>query len=492
MADLISTASRFGYPSVELYYGGNRLYPAPLIDFARNITRNSVDVALSQEDTYTLKGLYYNPVSGYYQTVVTNMNVLKSIFSQDGQELVIRAGGGNPTLPSGTLIVSGIYPIVTRIAIPDRIDQFQRFDYEVELLSKTAVSGVSGVVNQSTDSWQVDEEVETGATKLTHRVSAVGVNTSTSGSPSNALTNARSFVASKVGTGNIPSGLPIFCSPPSGFGTNYRIYEFTRSRSESFDNETGSYEISEVFLLVSGTLPYSNNRTFEWSRDKDGIITVSIQGTVQGYGRTDGTKTAYNGFYQAQSGFLNNIYPSLGTDGSGIYTSYGGSGTLAVNNPQSYSLTENRFLGTIGYSISWTDDPAQNLPSGIAEQSLSIRRTEPVELVVSHTIPFRRLGNILQKIGTGTVGTIQISVNIKAISTGNAVADTNTAIAYAQDLINQNRPNPSDYVTLKLLPIEQDADKFNLSINATATWEFTTDLASVNTPEADILLRPVT
>ena len=489
MPNLISPNSTWGQPAVEVYYGGQRLYPAPMIDFSREIVRNSANTALSQIDSYTLKGIYVNVVSGYYHTIVSGMDTLRSIFLQDGLELQIKAGGGSTTLPSGTLITSGIYPFVQRIGIPSREDQWQRFDYEVELVSRISVSGVSGTISSSTDSWECTEDTETGSSKLTHRVSAVGINTSSG--TSNALTNAKLFISGKLGTAGLTSGvLPAFISPPSG-NADFRLFELTRSRNESFDNEAGSYEVTEVYVLTSGTLPYTHSRTYEFNRAKDGIITVSLQGTVQGLGRTDGNNVAYNGFYQAQSGFIGSVQPLFISDASGLYLSYGGSGILAVNNPQSKSITENRFLGTVVYSISYTDDPGEILPSGIAEQSLTIRRVDPVELIVSHTIPQRRLGNILQRIGTPTPGTITITATVKAISTGNPTADTNTAIAYAQTLINQNRPNEADFITLRLTDVSQEPDKLKLTVNASVTYEFTSDLISVQSPNTDILLHPV-
>lgn len=490
MPNLISRLSPFASPTVEIYYGGQYLYPAPLIDYSKSFVRNAVDETLSIEETYTLRGIFLNS-SGFYHQSIQGMNDLRSIFGQDRLEFEIRAGSNNVALPSGTKIVSGLYPIITRVGIPEREDQWGRFDYEVELLIKSAASGVSGVVSSSQNSWDASEQAEDGSTRLTHRISAVGINTATSGAASNALTNAKNYVVGLIGTGTLGT-LPAFCSPPSGFSTNYRIYELTRSRAESFSTSDGTYEVTEVFILISGTLPYTNNRTFDWSKDKDGVVTITINGTLQGAGRTDGTATQYTAFYLAQSGYLNSIYPALPSDASGIYTSYGGSGTLNVNNPTARNITENRFLGTVSYSITYSDNPADNLPSGIAEQSLTIRRDDPITLFASHIIPQRRLGNILQNIGTPTEGRITISARIKATTTGDNIADTNTAISYAQDLINQNRPNPNDFITLRLESVSIEPDKLNLSVDATVTYVFTIDLAQVPQPDSDITFNPVT
>lgn len=493
MPNLISTPSPYGSPAVELFYGGQRLYPAPFIDYSKTINRNEIDVATFSEETYTLNGVYLNLPSGAYSDVVAGMESLKTIFAQDGLELQIKAGAANTKLPSGTLIVSGLYPFIRSIGIP-KDNHYHRFDYTVELVVKSSVSGVSGVTSANTDSWQCDEDPENASTKLTHRVTAVGINTSVSGSPSNALTNAKNFVLSRLGSGNIPSGFPLFVVPGDVTQPPYRIYELSRSRSESFDSQGGTYEVSEEFVITSGTIPYSHGRSADFSQNSDGIASISIQGTIQGLLRTDGSNTPFNGFYNAQSGFNNSIRPQIGSYASDVYSLYGGSGTLATGNPVSVSISENRYLGTLTYTFEFSDDPALLLPSGIVEHSISVQRKDAIRVYASHAIPQRRLGNILQDIQTPTEGTITVVASAKAVNTGNAVYDTNVALSHVQDLINQNRPNPSAFITLRLDEngVSFETNKLELTASASITYIFTVDLISVQAPDSDIVLPPVT
>ncbi len=491
MPNLISTISPFGSPYWEVLYGGQRLYPAPLIDFSRSINRNENRVALSQEDTWRLRSTYVNAPSGCYSDIVAGMATLKQIFAQDGLELIIQAGSANPSLPSGTKIVSGIYPYIESISIPEGTDQFTRFEYEVSLVARTAASGVSGVVESTQDSWAYQENSENATTTVTHNVNAVGINTAISGASSNAITNARSFVLSRLGTANAPSGFPLYVVPGDVSGVTRQLYEFQRSRSETVDIEAGSYQVEEIFTYVSGTTPFSDARTYSYERDGDGITTVTVAGTVQGYPRSDGTALPYAAFYNAQSGFLNTIRPAVGTDASGVYLSYGASGSLAIGNPQQISVGENRYTGTLTYSYQFTDSPKEALPSGIVEQSLSIQRQDAVRLMVSHVIPQRRLGNILQDIATPTVGTISIDVFAKASNTGDVVGDVNRALSHVQDLINQNRPAQADFITLRVVSVNQSVDKLLLTAQATASYEFTVDLMTVHDASSDIILSPI-
>lgn len=419
------------------------------------------------------------------------MGTLKTIFSQDNLELIIQAGSANPTLPSGTKIVSGIYPYIDSIGIPQDTDHFRKFDYEVVLKARTAASGVSGVVQSSQDTWTYQENTDNATTTVNHSVSAVGINTATSGVSSNAISNARAFVLSRIGASKAPSGFPLYVVPGDVSGVQSVLYEFQRSRSETIDIEGGSYQVDETFVYASGTKPYSDARTYTYDKDGEGITTITVQGTVQGYPRSDGTSDRYAAFYNAQSGFLNSIRPSIGTDASGVYLSYGASGLLSITNPQQTSISENRFNGTLTYSYQFTDNPKEVLPSGIIEQSLTVNRKDAIRLMVSHVIPHRRLGNVLQDIATPTEGSITIDASAKASNTGDTIADVNRAISHVQDLINQNRPNTADFITLRLIDVNQTHDKLSLSAQATISWAFTIDLAQVNSPDSDIILTPL-
>ena len=491
MADIISVPSRFGSPQWELYYGGQRLHPAPLVAFSRSFNRNDNDEALSYEDKWTLTGLYLNQPSGCYEDVVENQTNIKEMFASDGLELTIQAGAAHQNLPSGTLVTSGIYPYVESLDLPQANDQFYRFNYEVVLVAKSAADGVSGVVDSSQDTWSYEEQADSATTSVSHTISAVGLNTAVSGNPSNALTNAKAFVDSRLGSANAPSGFPSYVVPGDVDDVSSNIFEFQRSRTESVDVETGSYEVTEVFAYVSGVLPYAENRTYQYDKDSEGIVNIGVQGTIQGYPRSDGTADPYAAFYNAQSGYINTIEPALGTDASGVYSTYGGSGTLSITNPQSLSITENRFLGTLAWSVSYTDDPAEALPSGIVEQSLGIQRKDGVRLMVSHVIPQRRLGNILQDINTSTPGNIVITASAKSENTNDVVADVNRAISHCQDLVNQNRPNAAEFINLRLTDVTQNHSKIDLTATVSVTYEFVMDLATVNSPDSDIILFPI-
>lgn len=291
----------------------------------------------------------------------------------------------------------------------------------------------------------------------------------------------------------MPGGFPYYVQPPSGSDVGF--YELTTSREETVNLDTATYGVTEVFKLVSGLHPFIDERNSQYALNSDGIATVTINGTIRGLGRTNDKPTAGfsrssggTGFANALSGFNNKVRPLLATDAIGIYTKYLGSGTLATNKAQSFSITETPCLGTISYGVSYTDDPSQNLPSGIAELTSSVQITDPTVLFASHSIPFRAIGNLLQDIFTSSPGTYTIQASCRALNTGDRITNTNRAIEVLEQEMIRLQPNIANYITLRLSSRSFSTDDINRGATATYTWTFTKDIATVPSPTAPVSL----
>jgi hypothetical protein len=241
---------------------------------------------------------------------------------------------------------------------------------------------------------------------------------------------------------------------------------------------------------------FYNQRTEAFEEDSNGIATVTIAGTVQGLGRTltAGLGGGAPGFTRAVSGFLNVIKPQLPWDASGVYARYkvGSSSGLALFNPTSFSVTQNACRGTVDFSITYTDDPSANLPSGIVSSSCTVSIVEGIRLYASHAIPFRRLGNIIQDIRTTTEGSISLQCDAQAKNTGDSRVDTNRAIAFVQDELNRLKEihaNAANFVTLRISNLSQQFSQTELTSQATLEFAFTIDLANAPSISSDISLR---
>jgi hypothetical protein len=476
---------------IEVSYGGSVLLPSPFIQHSVEIERDDAGDREIIRTTRTLTGQILTSGIGYH-FVRQKQRELESAFELDGLEFKIIATADNPCLVAGTPIESGVFPKVISLDVQEDV-QYNRLDYTIVLEEATAPSGVSGVVSDSSNTWSYTENEDQCLIDIVHTASAQGLNTAISGLASNALDNAVLRVKSQLGLQNAPSGFPCYTEPASG--SNVRFYEVTTSREESVDTEDATYSVTERFTLISGLLPFNDERTAQYQVDADNVTTISLQGTVRGMGRTnDGApagpsrSSGGTGFENAVSGFNNLVRPDWTSDALVVYDRYGGSGTLVIGNPQSTSVTQSPCNGTIGYSVVFTDDPAALLPSGIQDLACSVQRNDPVVANAIINVPFNALGPVFQRLCTTTEGSFAVQCAVTAINTGDEIVNTNRAIEVAEEQIIKLQPNPADFVELKLTGRNQTVDRINRSINVTYTWTFSQSIDTVPSDIAPIIL----
>lgn len=487
-------------PAVVVSYNGVDITPAPILTFNTESSFGDDGTRSSTKTRITLDSSILILPSGSYEQMYVKQQALRDLFSQDYKDFVIRAGAANRTLPSGTVIASGIRPKVNSVNIEPDV-HVTKFDYTVELEDSTSVSGVSGSVQSFSNQWSFKENAASCTLDVTHTVTAEGLD-----SEADAFQQAMVRVKANLGIDKLPLDLPFFTQPNAsgGFGIIHPsnpsggpIFEISVSREESADVANGSYSVTEVFTIVSGVPFYFTEKNASYSENGDGITTVTLQGTVQGLGRTlsIGYGEGGVGFERALSGFINYVRPQWPWDASGVYKKYKTHPSgLNLFNPTTISISENKCAGTIGFSVTFSDDRKLNLPSGIASFNSSVTRTDGIRLFASHPIPFRRLGPLLQDIRTTTEGSVSITCQAVAEFSGDTKADTNRAIAAVQDELNRLRKihaNSANFITLRLGSVEQQTSDQDLSVQATVSYIFTLDLVDVLTPTADITLRTI-
>lgn len=486
--------------AVEVYYNGHLLTPAPLIEWTVDSEFDDTGTRSSNINRLTLTGTVIVTPSGSYEKMFEKQTDLRNAFSIDNGDFVILAGPGSQTLAAGTIISSGLRPKVNNVNIAADT-QFLRIDYTVELEDSVASSGVSGVTSSLSDQWSFEEQENTCTLQITHQVSAEGVD-----GESDKFDQAFRAVQARLGIDKLPLQLPYFAQPNASglFGIVHPsivgggpVLELSVQRSEVADVANGTYSVTEIFMMVSGSPFYFTQRTESFEEDIDGTATVTLAGTVQGLGRTLSPSQPDGGlgFARAVSGFINFVKPQLKWEASGVYDRYKegnvGSG-LALYNPTAFSVTQNKCRGTVDFSITFTDDRLANLPSGIISSTSTVSTVEGLRLYASHAIPFRRLGNIVQDIKTTTEGSISIQCQANAKNTGNATADTNRAIAYVQGELNRLKAihaNPANFITLRITSLNQQFSDTDLTSSATLELAFTTDLANVPNVNSNVSLR---
>jgi hypothetical protein len=485
----MSTISQVNNPPAtvaKVIYGGVQLVPAPLIEWGTEINHDSnTKVRSIVRRTIKLTGTSLIVPNGSYEQMQVMRESIEAMFATDALEFQVLAGAGNSTLAENDPIVSGLYPMVENINFDSDV-QFNRLDYTVDLLVES--NSVSGqLVTDLSDTWDLSENANGAYLEVSHSVSAKGINTLASGT--NAIHNARDTVYPLLGLSNLPYYLPYYTEPNASGGQTVGIYEVSLQRTENADTLGGSYAVTEKFIIASGTDTYTHERTSSYEENENGIINIGMNGNIQGLGRTNLNTDGGIGYERALAGF-GVVRALFASDASGVYSEFQeGAGTLYTFNPVTLSITKNKYNGTVQYNVSYSDDPKDNLPSGIVEATSSIQRNEAARLYASHPIPFRRLGNIVQDIKTTTEGQVVISASAKAENTGDASSDVNRAIAYIQDEVNRLRPNPVSFQSLRLGggPSVTYSDK-ELTAQVSVIYAFVVDLSSVNSADSDIVL----
>lgn len=502
--NVLSQITRVNSPAVIVKYGDCRLDPAPLIDWTVEPITDDAGVRQANKTRLVLSSSIVILPSGSYEQMYTEQQNLRNAFGVDGLDFTITAGPANKTLAEGAVISSGLKPNVTSINIAPGV-QVDRFDYTVELEDSTAASGISGVVDNFSNQWTFRENSESCVLDITHVVNAEGI----AGEP-DAFQQAMRKVKANLGIDKLPIDLPYFTEPnasgdfnithpsnPTGFNDRFEV---SVQREEVADVANGTYSVTEVFTMVSGVPFYYTSRNQAFTEDSTGIANVTIQGQIQGLGRTNTPGLGLDGgvgFQRASSGFINTIRPLVPLEASGVYETYklhnAGSG-LIISNPISVSITENRCRGTIDFSFEYTDDPSALLPSGIASFQSSVAREDGIRAFVSHPIPLRRLGPIIQDIATTTEGRVTLQCQAQSKNTGDKTVDTNRAIDFVEDELNRLRvihANSSNFESLRIESLTQNNSDSDLTANATIIYVFTVDLADVADVNSSIILARI-
>lgn len=491
--------------TVKVLYNNSRIVPAPLITFQTEPIFDDAGTRTATRTRLNLESTLLILPSGSYEQIYTLQEDLRTAFSVDYKDFIILAGPANKTLAEDTVICSGLKPRVLNINI-DKDVHVGHFNYSVELEDITPASGVSGVVSSFSNQWNFREDSDTCTLQISHTVSAQGVD----GFPGK-FQEAVTRVKNELGIDKLPIQLPCFTQPNASgeFSIIHPsnplggpIFEVSVQREEVADVANGSYSATEIFIFVSGVPFFFPRKEFSFQEDENGIATVTVQGEVQGLGRTNTPGLGLDGgvgFQRACSGFLYQVKPFLGLEASGVYEKYKTgllptSSGLAINSPESYSVTENRCRGTIGFSITFSDDPDSFLPSGIASRQCSVNRRDGIHVFAYHPIPLRRLGPIRQDINTTTPGQITIQCNAVAKNTGDSVGDTNRAILFVQDEVNRLRAihaNSANFITLTPSDFQQNTSDIDLSCSVTLSYDFTIDLGDTISADQDITLRTI-
>lgn len=246
---------------------------------------------------------------------------LKYALNEDRGNLLIVDATGYPVL--------SIYPKVVALDF-DESQMVQKRDYSISFEHETEFTA-GRYIKDYGENWSFGFQ-EDDTVSVNHTVSAVGISTLPAGT--GALQNAKNFVLSRANT--IKTDRSSFLKSPfvSSLVDVNNLSAFNHIRTEQGDDTVGSYEITETWLMASGS--FKDDRTIDVNYDLNEtgslVSTTTINGTVLGYGDT--TTERYNA---AVSGFLNTVVPQIDFN--------------ATTGIISRSRSDNRFAGQVTYSV---------------------------------------------------------------------------------------------------------------------------------------------
>ena len=267
---------------------------------------------------------------------------------------------------------------------------------------------------------------------VSHNVNAVGQRVYESGgafaSGLEPWQQASGYVNSVIGLGfsNFPSGL---LNP----ATNYGYQTANRTFTEAIDKRGGGYTVTESFFVYdSGLLPSGTQASetvdFSVDRGEDGVTSVTINGSIEGFYTKDPTSGSDSGIdkYPNATGYFNTVEPV-------IYERAKKGAALSWLNPipRSIAVSRNPGAGTVNYSYAYTDTLPNLIPGSLTED-IQISDVYPRQIIA--TIPvIGRSQPILQYVNSRSEHkrTLQINASMSGITQNWANSGINASGTWA-------------------------------------------------------------
>jgi len=432
--------------SLQFKYGDYVFSPRPLFSINSSPIKSPSGLGYGINHTISLEGQLIITDSQQVESGITHlfeeMELLKSGLDHDGKLLLVSCNNSG--------ILSG-FPKINGYNINPESDNYtRRISYNVEFEMPTYVKGSDGdvfnssifppYIEQCNESWDVQIQDErlpltwtyTGLTEtlpyhlaVTHTVDVTARLVYTgSTTPSQPWVDAQKYAAEKLGfdgryvnlSGILPSG--------SGFPSQ-AIYN--NYRQVALNPDDGTIQVTETLIVAptgaEGQLPPNAIETFEISTSQEGgIMSVGIQGEIQGLATIDWNRTNPTiGFavteskYAAATGYWDVVSGRLFGRAQEAYSAVSGGCYGRALNPliKQRAIGINPVLGTITYDYQYTTETSGCITGAcILSQNITIDDQLATDVFASQVIIGRAAGPILQDIGTITVRTRTVNIEL--------------------------------------------------------------------------------
>lgn len=447
-------------------YNSKRLIPAPQVTLSKqyqstedgtkigsqwNIVINGTCVAFmgspnSSGTFWTSSGFPPDEVienDSRLASVIRKQEAIRTLFAEDGHVLEFQSEDGSQPMKCNPKVQSIVF---------SEGQWYDRFTYAITLTADIIyVNGIAvsedsftDYIESASENWQIDtvDEPQSDSKfrtyKLTHNVSAKGKRfyDDSGALVKEAWEQAKSWVTAKMGydasvvTGSLVSGV-------STGNYNHLI-------NESLDEYTGSYSITESWLLADSNAI----ETYEISSttSSDSVLTkVSIDGTITGLSTTD-TGEKYTNALAKYATVESNLYTRVSSAVTGL--------PRVINTtPLSTTISKNPTTGVVKYNLSYDNRPS-NLLTGAIVESINISDSMSNDFIVPIFILGRIQGPILQNLNTSKEQTRAVSIdavfpleNGDMSSTMETIADNYKPVSTTSQVYVQDKNKTRDIKT---------------------------------------------
>lgn len=411
-------------------YGAYSFSPVPLLTINKQYQKNESQEIVGVVNQVTLNGFLVEVDAGGIDLIDVSQDSLKSAFATDCQRFRIQCG-------ANTLIDA--YPRINSISFNETSNNWvytTAFTIDMEWDEEPPGSGEdSGLhppfIESSNETWSIefaDEKSPFSWTpngtadacpyqiRVTHQIGAKGKrHCGPGGLDKEAWQQAQLWVVPRLGFDD---------TKLAGSGTlNLDVTSlapFNHMRTNEVDVQGGIYDVTESWLVInpSGTGIAGNaveNFTINVQTGiETGRTTVGIEGSIQGlesrsYGTNPGDFNISEYKYTAASGYWatvkNRLYDRVREIGHV-------DATRPINiTPISTSVGHNICDGVINYTYSY-DDRKSTCISGALSEVITINDNNPTDVFAAITVLGNCQGPVLQDMGTQTVRTRELSIEI--------------------------------------------------------------------------------
>lgn len=446
-------------------YDGKKLIPAPFVRISKTYTKSEdgsvlgsifnlsiIGTIVAWKGSPTSSGTFWASSGEPSDEVVVGdsrlgvmlrkQEAIRELFSNEGKSFEIQSADGSTPLKCN--------PRITDIDFPEE-KWYDLCQYTINLeadalyggpnaledfVSNSGVSDKAFIKNAS-ESWSIEtnEGVEEllgnklyPTFRLTHNLNAVGTRffDETGKLVREPWKNARNWVLPRMG---LNSSI-IHSSGVNNLPSYYNGYNYVKN--EQPDILGGSFSVTETWILSSGSA--TENFSVSTGSSTDGLTTVSIEGTIQGY-----DTPSVNEFPQGDSDRYTNAVNKFNEISSIVFTRAQTYAGISLNiTPNNSTVGRNPFTGVINYSYQYDTRPS-NCISGVKSEVISLVDNLHGDVFASIPVLGRTKGPVLQDISTtqATSRALSIEIVVEPPSFGNnTLLDIRTAFLTSKPSIN--------------------------------------------------------